>query len=87
MILVIGGQGYGLIRQAPNIPNFVFMFMFLLTFGLLLTTNETTGYLKCAKFAKYMKVYSALVLFVLLTYHVFRFELKSAISIYLDQVL
>lgn len=34
-----------------------------------------------------MKVYSALVLFVLLTYHVFRFELKSAISIYLDQVL
>ena len=34
-----------------------------------------------------MKVYSALVLFVLLTYHVSRFELKSAISIYLDQVL
>jgi len=43
MILVIGGQGYGLIRQAPNIPNFVFMFIFLLTFGKLLTTSETAG--------------------------------------------
>jgi len=43
MILVIGGQGYGLIAQAPNIPNFVFMFVFLLTFGQLLTTSETQG--------------------------------------------
>jgi len=63
------------------------MFVFLLTFGKLLTTNETAGNLQSKKLAGYTKVYSAIVLFILLTYHVFRFELKSAISLYLDSIL
>lgn len=54
--------------------------MFLMTFGLLLTTNETTGYLECAKLAKAMKVYSAFVLAVLTSYHVVRFELKNELG-------
>ena len=55
--------------------NLVYLVIFVITFGKMCQTSlDASSHKVCIKLAKVIKLYSAIILLVLVIYHMFRFE-------------
>lgn len=64
-----------LIRQKSNIINLIYLILFTITFGKMCSTSlDGNSFKTCIRFAKYIKIYSAVVLILLVSYHMCVFE-------------
>ena len=64
-----------LIRQKSNIINLIYLILFTITFGKMCSTSlDGNSFKRCIQFARLIKVYSALVLILLVAYHMLVFE-------------
>ncbi len=64
-----------LIRQKSNIINLIYLILFTITFGKMCSTSlDGNSFKRCIFFARLIKVYSALVLILLVSYHLLVFE-------------
>jgi hypothetical protein len=64
-----------LIRQKSNIINLIYLILFTITFGKMCSTSlDGNSFKRCIIFARLIKVYSAFVLIMLVTYHLLVFE-------------
>lgn len=75
LISVVFWAAKDLIQQKSNFINLIYLILFVVTFGKMCSTSlDGSSHRTCIQYATWIKRYSAIVLVVLTTYHMLRFE-------------